>query len=196
MSESVILDRRHIFVAGVQDSQAHDLHQRRRDEFLFHILPSVPNIVGTNGDDVLTGTSRAGDPDDWIDGRDGDDRLSGGVGDDRLDGGAGADNLYGEAGNDSLFGGDGDDFLVGGLGADRLDGGNGKDIVSYSYASASVTVNLTSSSRNAGEAAGDQFLGCPSAEYLRLCRPRFNGESGSSVVEFKRRRLGVASVVG
>ena len=37
---------------------------------------------------------------------------------------------------------------------------------------------------------------CPSAEYLRLCRPRFNGESGSSVVEFKRRRLGVASVVG
>ena len=42
--------------------------------------------------------------------------------------------------------------------------------------------------------AGEYF--CPSAEYLRLCRPRFNGESGSSVVEFKRRRLGVASVVG
>lgn len=39
-------------------------------------------------------------------------------------------------------------------------------------------------------------LGSNTAEYLRLCRSRFSGESGSSIVEFRWRRSSVAWRLG
>ncbi|WP_143523616.1 calcium-binding protein [Pararhizobium arenae] len=74
------------------------------------------------------------------------------------DGGLGADKLYTGTGNNSLSGGAGNDILAGGAGADRLNGGADTDAVTYFYASAGVTVSLTSPSTNKGDAAGDTFL--------------------------------------
>ncbi len=70
-------------------------------------------MAGTNGNDVLTGTSG----DDAIFGRGGNDVISGGAGNDTLFGGDGYNGLNGEAGDDFLNAGDGG-FLTGGLGND------------------------------------------------------------------------------
>jgi hypothetical protein len=74
----------------------------------------MPNIFGTDFDDLLNGT---GD----------DDRIYAFGGKDKLYGGAGNDKLYGGAGNDQLFGGAGNDTLRGDLGADFMSGGAGND---------------------------------------------------------------------
>lgn len=65
----------------------------------------VENLIGSEYDDVLRGSSAAN----------------------LLDGGSGADQLFGNAGADALVGGEGDDWLEGGAGADTLDGGEGAD---------------------------------------------------------------------
>jgi Ca2+-binding RTX toxin-like protein len=106
------------------------------------VTPSAPQLIGTNGDDVLTGSSRA----DVMAGRDGNDRITSGAGNDTVDGdngndiinggngadaiwgGQGNDLLWGGNGNDRLFGGDGNDVLNGGAGADRVAGGFGGDV--------------------------------------------------------------------
>ncbi len=74
----------------------------------------LPTIVGTGGDDLLTGTS-------------GRDVIMGLGGNDRLVGGNDDDVFCGGAGDDALDGGNGADVLLGGPGTDRLDGGRGKD---------------------------------------------------------------------
>lgn len=95
-------------------------------------------IVGTEGDDTLTGTN---DPDlifglgghDTIQGGNQSDCLVGGEGNDVLGGDRrdenGQDVLLGGPGNDRLDGGNGKDGLYGGGGEDTLDGRNGKDLV-------------------------------------------------------------------
>lgn len=82
-------------------------------------------IVGTPGDDLLTGTAdrdviagRAGN--DTVDGGGGGDLICGGDGDDRLDGGPDRDVVLGGSGNDTLIG-DRFDVLLGGDGVDRCD---------------------------------------------------------------------------
>jgi Ca2+-binding RTX toxin-like protein len=82
-----------------------------------------PTILGTDGDDVLTGTN---DP-DVIMGLGGDDTITGLSGEDVLCGGAGDDAVYGGNGDDVLFGGFGADMLVGANGDDDLTGGPGAD---------------------------------------------------------------------
>ncbi|HZH26256.1 MAG TPA: hypothetical protein VEY95_03645 [Azospirillaceae bacterium] len=85
-------------------------------DFDLAILPARPvsggpinQVVGSVGDDVLTGTS-------------GLDEIFGGEGNDRLSGAAGADILNGGGGNDTLSGGEGDDlFVFAGLKAGELD---------------------------------------------------------------------------
>ena len=89
-------------------------------------------IVGTPGDDELTGTDGAdcilGDAgNDVIRGLDGNDVLVGGEGADLLDGGDGQDTLEGGEGDDQLDGGNGEDILAGGPDNDLLVGGTGKD---------------------------------------------------------------------
>ena len=101
------------------------------------------HIVGTEGDDVLTGTERndkiwgkGGDDiifglggHDKIWGGDGVDIVSGGNGHDRIWGGEGGDILAGDSGNDRISGGDGADQLFGGEGHDRLYGGRDDDVL-------------------------------------------------------------------
>ncbi|TAE95719.1 MAG: DUF4347 domain-containing protein [Oscillatoriales cyanobacterium] len=93
---------------------------------------SPSQINGTQGDDILTGTTG----NDAINGFRGNDSLSGGLGDDTLYGGKGSDTLLGASGDDILFGGrgadilngdDGNDILFGGKGDDLLNGGLGDD---------------------------------------------------------------------
>ena len=67
-------------------------------------LRSIENLIGSAGDDVLTGDGFA-------------NKLSGGLGNDKLYGGGGVDTLFGSAGDDTLDGGGGDDTLRGGAGA-------------------------------------------------------------------------------
>jgi len=87
-------------------------------------------ILGTAGNDTLTGTAGVAD---LINGLDGNDDLSSGEATagkpgDTLDGGLGNDTLTGGAGTDSLLGGAGNDLLLSWLGgADTLDGGDGND---------------------------------------------------------------------
>jgi Ca2+-binding RTX toxin-like protein len=101
--------------------------------------------------------------------------LEGDAGDNKLDGNSAHNRLYGNAGNDRLYGLDGDDLLAGGEGDDQLYGGNGSDMLSggrgadiinggagvdtatYVTAAMGVTADLTDSTKNAGEAAGDRF---------------------------------------
>ncbi|NCC23329.1 MAG: tandem-95 repeat protein, partial [Alphaproteobacteria bacterium] len=77
-------------------------------------------LTGTAGDDVLTGISAGGDPDDVI---------HGGSGDDTIYGYAGNDSLYGEGGNDTMYGGNGDDSYYVGEGMDTISDTGGFDTV-------------------------------------------------------------------
>ena len=115
----------------------------------------MANILGTSGDDELTGTP-AGDQiygyagDDILRGNAGNDSLYGGAGDNTLIGGEGSDYLWvaDETGNNRLFGDAGNDFITGGSGADLLEGGTGDD-------------RLTAGSGNdtlAGQAGDDRLL--------------------------------------
>jgi hemolysin type calcium-binding protein/WD40 repeat protein len=85
-------------------------------------------IVGTSGDDVLTGTGLA----DLVLGEDGNDTLKA-VADywtgDTLEGGPGRDLLLGSYSGDTLQGGSGADILRGGPSADRIVGGAGRDVL-------------------------------------------------------------------
>jgi len=82
-----------------------------------------PTIVGTPGDDVISGTSGR----DVIVGLGGNDVIRGGNGDDVICGGLGNDTIAGDNGDDVVLGGYGDDAVSGDNGSDRLIGGPGKD---------------------------------------------------------------------
>lgn len=79
-------------------------------------------VNGTNGDDVINGTSY-------------------GAGGDILNGGAGNDTIYAGAGNDIVNGGSGDDYLFGDDGNDVLNGGSGNDYVNGGYGNDTVIYN-------------------------------------------------------
>jgi Ca2+-binding RTX toxin-like protein len=80
-------------------------------------------IVGTKGDDKLTGTPRA----DVIVGLGGGDELYGKGGNDWICAGPGGDFLSGGHGNDRLYSGGGNNSLSGDAGNDVLQGGPGSD---------------------------------------------------------------------
>jgi len=93
------------------------------------------DILGTEGDDVLTGTPEADvihglGGNDVIKGLAGDDTVCGGDGDDELFGGRGADTIYGGKNSDLIHGKSGDDVLSGSRGADTIHGGSGDDVLS------------------------------------------------------------------
>ena len=85
-------------------------------------LVSIEQLVGTAGNDALTGGGAG-------------ERIDGFRGDDRIDGGAGGDVLIGGQGQDAVSGGDGND-VFGSLsvadGSDAFQGGGGVDRVDYS----------------------------------------------------------------
>jgi Ca2+-binding RTX toxin-like protein len=98
-------------------------------------------VLGTGGNDHITGTSKAdrifalggndfvsgGLANDCEEGGAGNDRLDGGNDQDFLLGGDGNDNLNGNSASDTLFGGPGSDRIYGGSGSDYVDGGPGND---------------------------------------------------------------------
>jgi Ca2+-binding RTX toxin-like protein len=111
-------------------------------------------IAGTNGDDILNGTSgrdfvyggggndhirlyegddigSGGSGDDAVWGDQNRDLLIGGLGTDKLYGGTEEDILSGDAGDDELMGEDGADVLSGGRGDDLIVGGAGADTIKY-----------------------------------------------------------------
>ena len=109
-------------------------------------------LVGTAGDDVLTGsggrdtiygeagddtisgrggpdTLYGGEGDDTMLGLGGPDTMSGGPGDDVMDGHGAPDVMDGGSGDDTMYGGGGPDLLTGGEGNDMLDGGGSPDVL-------------------------------------------------------------------
>lgn len=80
------------------------------------------NLIGSEGDDAIFGTTR-----DVVDGETRED--SGG---DFLYGGGGDDAIYGSNGYDLIAGGDGDDFIVTGRGISDIIAGGGDDYVRLS----------------------------------------------------------------
>ncbi len=101
----------------------------------FRLLTPAADVDGTPGDDFLTGTSEG----------------------ENLNGSDGKDIIHGLGGDDVLNGGEGDDYLIGGEGADELNGGNGTDVALYFHAASSVTIDLSDTANNAGDAAGDVY---------------------------------------
>lgn len=74
-----------------------------------------------------------------------------------VDGTAGNDVLVGTAAAETVNGGDGNDILKGNGGGDILNGGSGIDTASYSQATTGVTIDLTDTANNTGDAAGDVY---------------------------------------
>ena len=105
----------------------------------------IDDLIGSGFADTLTGSDKS-------------NSLHGGLGNDIINGGDGQDGLHGEGGADKLFGDKAGDQLDGGAGADTLDGGDGDDTADYSSAAAKVTVNLSKTSLNTGDAKGDVYI--------------------------------------
>ena len=85
--------------------------------------PTVPGLVGTNGNDVIRGTERG----DIIYGHGGNDTICGLGGVDTLHGHQGNDTIYGGAGRDTLYGSYGDDDLYGQADNDTFFAGTNDD---------------------------------------------------------------------
>jgi Tol biopolymer transport system component len=117
-------------------------------------------IVGTEGNDVLRGTTLA----DVLVGLGGNDvltavpqyysgdTLEGGQGDDVLLGSYQSDTLDGGPGNDILQGGPGSDLLVGGPGRDTIQGEGGRDLI-YARDGEADTISCGT---NAGTTTGQE----------------------------------------
>jgi Ca2+-binding RTX toxin-like protein len=116
-------------------------------------VPTVNNILGTEGDDVIHGSAL----DDTIQALGGNDLVIAGSGFDSVFGGAGSDVLVGGEGSDRLEGGAGNDFLRGDAGADQVFGGDGTDRADYTTSTRGVIADLTSGIGKGGDAEGDKF---------------------------------------
>ena len=104
----------------------------------------IDGVASTGGDaagDVITNVERA----------------EGSHFDDTIAGNSGVNYLRGLEGDDTLVGGDGNDYLQGDEGADTLEGGNGLDMAYYASSEVGVTVDLSNTANNTGEAVGDIY---------------------------------------
>lgn len=120
---------------------------------------AIRNVEGSQFGDTLLGLGDGGlflglGGHDSISSPNGMNTLAGGEGDDTLTGGIFNDTLAGDEGNDLLNGGPG-----GSDGGDDIGGGDGFDQVTYAAAVASVIINLTDPSANAGGAEFDTVRG-------------------------------------
>jgi len=138
------------------------------------------NIIGSAYADTLTGDA----DNNVLRGGNGADTLTGGAGqdwavyDEAADGNgitvdlatgtgvggiangdvlSGIEHVRGTQYADTITGDALDNILIGGLGADTLSGGGGNDWVSYEYATAAITADLSTGSGSAGEATGDVY---------------------------------------
>jgi Ca2+-binding RTX toxin-like protein len=152
-------------------------------------ISNVENLVGSNGNDTLTGSNGinrvdGGEGNDTVAGLGGNDTLKGGVGVDTVTYagnaavkvnlatttpqntvGAGVDtlsgfeNLTGSSKNDTLTGTGGANVIIGGAGSDVMNGAGGIDTVSYAGGPA-VKVNLgVTAAQNTVGSGGDKLSG-------------------------------------
>lgn len=98
---------------------------------------SVDEVIGGNGNDVLT------------------DQTTGGK---RMDGGEGNDTIVGGLGSNEILGGGGNDFMTGEIGGDTFDGGGGTDTVSYDDHGNAVTVTLDGVANDGETGENDNVL--------------------------------------
>jgi len=110
-----------------------------------NILPTVENISGGQGDDLIAGSPFSND-------------LSGNGGNDTIRGLASDDMIRGGAGDDVLFGGNGSDTLNGGSGADLMAGALGFDTVDYSDRFVSLVVTLDNVADDGASGEGDNVI--------------------------------------
>lgn len=150
-------------------------------------LISIENLRGSNLDDTLGGNA-------------GNNVLDGGLGDDtvtyshasagvtvslsivgvaQVTGGAGSDTLLNF---ENLIGSNFNDTLSGNSGNNLLNGGSGTDTVSYSNASAAVTVSLSSPGPQATGGAGiDTLLGFENIKGSNF-NDRLSGDAGDNTI--------------
>jgi Ca2+-binding RTX toxin-like protein len=86
------------------------------------------------------------------------DFLVGDIGGNYITTQGGDDYIAGVSGNDTLLGDGGNDQIWGGEGGDAINGGTGYDIARYDFAASGIVARLDGGA-NAGEAAGDTFVG-------------------------------------
>ena len=168
-------------------------------------IKNVENLTGSNFDDVLIGSTAA----NVLMGGAGNDILDGGLGNDTLDGGTGVNTAsYADAPNgvtvnlsltgpqntsaagmdtliniQNLTGSPFNDTLQGNSGDNVLDGGAGVNTVSYSTATAGVTVDLSLTGPQATGGAGTDTL----LNFQNLTGSAFNdtlsGNSGNNTLD-------------
>ena len=149
-------------VAGGFDDGTDRLFNIERLVFADETVSLVaPDIVGTEGPDVLAGDERR----NRILGLGGDDVLLGGAGNDWMDGGLGNDYLDGGAGADQMAGGEGDDFLVGGAGDDQMAGDTGADVLRGDAGSDRISGGAGDDYLDGGDGA-DQMAGGDGNDFL------------------------------
>jgi Ca2+-binding RTX toxin-like protein len=125
-------------------------------------LDSVENLVGSNFDDTIYGSSGA-------------NYLWGFGGNDVIYGLGGHDHISGDSGNDTLGGGDGDDVINGGTGNDEMEGANGDDTLNGSNGADTLTGAGSHDVLNGGE--HDDKL------YGQSGNDRLEGGSGSDLLD-------------
>ena len=168
------------------------------------------NIIGTNGNDTLTG----GAGNDYLFGGAGDDALDGRAGNDTLDGGTGFDTaqyptatngvnvnlstgtasggggndilsniegVFGSNFNDTLIGDAGNNTLVGRAGNDTLDGRSGFDAASYVNAPKAVNVNLSTGTASGGD--GNDILSNIEGIFGSSFNDTLIGNAGSNTLD-------------
>jgi uncharacterized repeat protein (TIGR01451 family) len=132
-------------------------------------------MVGTAGDDVLTG----GNGRNLILGLAGDDIITGGNEADCLIGGSGHDIIYGLNGNDfiagnhgddELYGGDGNDVISGGAGDDTIQSNNGNDRIEGKDGDDNITGGLGSDTIDGGNGT-DSCAGNAGKNTITSCSP-------------------------
>jgi hypothetical protein len=109
----------------------------------------VATIVGTKGDDVITGTPA----DDVIYAKRGDDVIEGGGGNDVICGGPGADRITTLGGHDRIAGGAGADTIDAGDGRNRLRGGFGSDTIRAGSGNDGIASGAGNDTVDAGDGA-------------------------------------------
>ena len=115
------------------------------------IVGGDAEILGSDGDNVLTATSATGN--NIINARDGNDTINAGGGNDTIDGGAGNDIINGENGNDTIEGAAGDDVIDGGAGDDIITDISGFSNITGGTGDDTITVTGGGSIIDAGDGA-------------------------------------------
>lgn len=148
------------------------------------LAPQVAGIMGTDGDDTLTGGvaddyMRGGAGQDLIIGGDGFDNTHGNVGSDTIHGGAGPDWVVGGQDSDLLHGDDGDDYMHGNRAADTCLGGAGADTILGGQEADSLSGG-DGDDRLLGDRGNDVLSGGPGADRFEIAA----GGGVDQVVDF------------